>query len=119
MLKLAQAAGERCETDEPEGEELATVEGKVEEATEVEEEGVGGISMSLGTPIEVAAKLNFLQRRARVPLLVTADLEPSLMRLETAIYPHYLLETGGATAFPPAMAIAATGRDEDAFEHGG
>jgi beta-N-acetylhexosaminidase len=82
----------------------------------VETEGVGGISMSLGTPIEVAAKLNYLQRRARVPLLVTADLEPSLMRLETAIYPHYLLETGGATAFPPAMAIAATGRDEDAFE---
>ena len=82
----------------------------------VEQEGVGGISMSLGTPIEVAAKLNFLQRRARVPLLVTADLEPSLMRLETAIYPHYLLETGGATAFPPAMAIAATGRDEDAFD---
>ena len=82
----------------------------------VEQEGVGGISMSLGTPIEVAAKLNFLQRRARVPLLVTSDLEPSLMRLETAVYPHYLLETGGATAFPPAMAIAATGRDEDAFD---
>ena len=82
----------------------------------VEQEGVGGISMSLGTPIEVAAKLNFLQRRARIPLLVTSDLEPSLMRLESAVYPHYLLETGGATAFPPQMAIAATGRDEDAFD---
>lgn len=84
----------------------------------VEREGVGGISVSLGTPIEVASKLNYLQQRARVPLLVTSDLEPSLMRLETAIFPHYLLETGGATAFPSAMAIAATGRDEDAYDVG-
>src|SRR5437016_6185967 len=44
----------------------------------VEEDRVGGVSMSLGTPIEVAAKLNDLQRRARVPLIVSADLEPSL-----------------------------------------
>ena len=82
----------------------------------VEAEGVSGITMSLGTPIEVADKLNFLQRRAPVPLLVASDLEPALMRLETAIFPHYLLETGGATAFPTAMAIAATGRDEDAYD---
>ena len=82
----------------------------------VESEGVGGMTMSLGTPIEVAAKVNYLQRRANVPLLVSSDLEPSLMRLEAAIFPHYLLETGGATSFPTAMAIAATGRDEDAFD---
>jgi beta-N-acetylhexosaminidase len=82
----------------------------------VQQEGVGGVVMSLGTPIEVAEKLNFLQRRARVPLLVSADLEPALMRLETAVFPHYLLETGGATAFPTAMAIAATGRDDDAYD---
>ena len=82
----------------------------------VEQEKVGGIAMSLGTPIEVADKLNYLQRRATVPLVVAADLEPALMRLEAAIYPHYLLETGGATSFPAAMAIAATGRDEDAFD---
>lgn len=80
----------------------------------VEDEGVGGFTMSLGTPIEVAAKINYLQRRARVPLLVSSDLEPALMRLESAIFPHYLLETGGATSFPTAMAIAATGRDDDA-----
>ncbi|MEX2177671.1 MAG: glycoside hydrolase family 3 N-terminal domain-containing protein [Gemmatimonadaceae bacterium] len=79
----------------------------------VEQEGVGGLTMSLGTPIEVADKINYLQRRARVPLLVAADLEPALMRLEGAIFPHYLLETGGATSFPTAMALAATGRDED------
>ena len=82
----------------------------------VQSEGVGGMTMSLGTPMEVAAKINYLQRRARVPLLVSSDLEPSLMRLEAAIFPHYLLETGGATSFPTAMAIAATGRDQDAFD---
>lgn len=82
----------------------------------VEEEGVGGVTVSLGTPIEVASKLNYLQRRARVPLLVAADLEPALLRLEAAVFPHYLLETGGATSFPTAMAIAATGRDQDAYD---
>jgi beta-N-acetylhexosaminidase len=82
----------------------------------VQQEGVGGVTMSLGTPIEVADKLNYLQRRARVPLLVASDLEPALMRLEAGIFPHYLLETGGATGFPTAMAIAATGRNEDVFD---
>jgi len=81
----------------------------------VQRQGAGGISMSLGTPEEVATKLNYLQERANVPLLVASDLEPSLMRLESAIFPHYLLETGGATSFPTAMAIAATGREEDVF----
>lgn len=82
----------------------------------VERDSVGGITVSLGTPIEVAHKLNLLQRRAAVPLLVSSDLEPSLMRLESAVYPAYLLETGGATTFPPAMAIAATARDSDAYD---
>jgi len=82
----------------------------------VEHDHVGGLIVSLGTPIEVAHKLDVLQRRASIPLLVSSDLEPSLMRLETAVYPAYLLETGGATQFPPAMAIAATGRDSDAYD---
>jgi beta-N-acetylhexosaminidase len=82
----------------------------------VEQEGVSGITMSLGTPIEVADKINLLQQRARVPLLVASDLEPALMRLETAVFPHYLLETGGGTSFPTAMAIAATGREQDAYD---
>jgi len=82
----------------------------------VEHDHVGGITMSLGTPIEVADKLNYLQRRAPLPLLISSDLEPGLMRLESAIFPHYLLETGGATAFPSAMAIGASPRDSDAYD---
>jgi len=82
----------------------------------VERDGIGGVSMSLGTPIEVAAKLNDLQRRAGVPLLVSADLEPGLGRLEGGLFAHYMLDAGGATVFPPAMAIAATARDSDAYD---
>jgi len=42
----------------------------------VERDRVGGITVSLGTPIEVAHKLNLLQSRARVPLLVSSDSSP-------------------------------------------
>jgi beta-N-acetylhexosaminidase len=83
---------------------------------DVEEHRIGGITMSLGSPIEVAAKVNSLQRRARVPLIVSADLEPGLGRLEGGVFSHYLLEAGSATVFPQAMAIGATGRDEDAYD---
>jgi beta-N-acetylhexosaminidase len=80
--------------------------------------GIGGVSMSLGSPIEVAAKVNAMQRLARIPLLVSADLEPSLGRLEGGVFTHYLMDAGGATVFPTAMAVAATGRDEDAYDVG-
>src|SRR5688500_11467180 len=84
----------------------------------IEADGVGGVAMSLGTPIEVGAKLNDLQSRARVPLIVGADLEPGLGRLEGGLFSHYLLEAGSATVLPQAMAIAATGREEDAYDAG-
>jgi beta-N-acetylhexosaminidase len=82
----------------------------------VEKDGVGGATMSLGTPGEVAAKLNFMQRRARVPLLASADLEPGLGRLEGGVFTHYLMDAGSATVMPSAMAIAATGREQDAYD---
>ena len=84
----------------------------------VEQDHIGGVSMSLGTPIEVAAKLNDLQRRSHVPLLVSADLEPGLGRLEGGLFAHYMLDAGSATVFPTAMAIAATARDSDAYDVG-
>ena len=82
----------------------------------VEDDGVTGLSMSLGTPIEVAAKINALQRYARVPMLVSSDLEPGLGRLEGGVFTHYMLDAGSATVFPSNMAIAATGRDQDAYD---
>lgn len=82
------------------------------------DDGIGGVSMSLGTPMEVATKLDAFQRLARVPLLASSDLEPALGRLEGGVFSHYLMDAGGATVFPTAMAIAATGRDEDAYDVG-
>jgi beta-N-acetylhexosaminidase len=82
----------------------------------IERDHIGGVSMSLGTPVEVAAKVNNMQRLSRVPLLVSADLEPGLGRLEGGTFTHYLLDAGSATVFPSAMAIAATGREQDAYD---
>ena len=69
--------------------------------------GIGGLIVSVGSPLDVAAKLNALQRRSPLPLLVAADLEYGAgMRFQ------------GATAFPRPMAIGATGRELDAYEVG-
>ena len=81
---------------------------------QVERDGIGGLVMSLGSPIEVAAKVNYLQSRARVPLLVGSDVEPNLGRLEGGVFAPSLMSGGTATVLPSNMAIGATGRDEDA-----
>ncbi len=71
----------------------------------VEKSEVGGILISIGSPLDVASKLNELQRRSRLPLLVAADLEwGSAMRLV------------GGTAFPYPMALGATDRELDAYQ---
>jgi beta-N-acetylhexosaminidase len=84
----------------------------------ISRDGIGGVSMSLGSPVEVADKVNAMQRLSRVPLLVSADLEPALGRLEGGVFTHYLMDAGSATVFPTAMAIAATARDSDAYDVG-
>lgn len=79
--------------------------------------GVGGVIMSLGSPVEVAAKVNDFQRLAAgtgVPLLVASDLEPGLGRLEGGVFAPSLLAGGSATILPSNMAIAATGREINA-----
>jgi beta-N-acetylhexosaminidase len=74
----------------------------------VRREGVGGFIISIGTPQEFTSKLNALQQRARVPLLMVTDLESGPgMRLE-----------GTGTDIPPVMGLAATGSDSLAFEVG-
>jgi len=68
---------------------------------------VGGIIISVGSPYDIAAKLNTLQRRSKLPLLVSADLEwGAAMRVV------------GATAFPHIMAAGATGDERDAYTIG-
>jgi beta-N-acetylhexosaminidase len=85
----------------------------------VTEEGIGGVIVSVGSPIEVAAKLNELQRRARVPLLVAADLETGAgFRLRGAVHVPTNIDLGGATDFPSLMAVGATGDPGLAHEMG-
>lgn len=84
----------------------------------VRTEGIGGILMSVGSPIEVAVKLNTLQAMARVPLLVGCDVEPSIGRLEGGLFIPSMLKGGGATLLPTNMAIGATGDTSLAYQAG-
>src|SRR2546430_6223952 len=68
---------------------------------------VGGIIVSVGSPADIAAKLNARQRRSKLPLLISAALEWGAgMRVV------------GATAFPMIMAAGATGDERDAYTIG-
>ncbi|MGY8779044.1 MAG: glycoside hydrolase family 3 N-terminal domain-containing protein, partial [Longimicrobiales bacterium] len=77
------------------------------------------VIMSVGTPYDVAAKLNDLQRHSEIPLLVAADLETGAgFRMRGAIHMPGAIDLGGATDFPSLMAVGATGRAEFAYEMG-
>ncbi len=69
---------------------------------------VGGIIISIGSPTEIAAKLNALQRVAPLPLLIASDLEGGTT---------FRFSVGG-TQFPTQMGIGAGGREEDAYQMG-
>ncbi|MEO7521153.1 MAG: glycoside hydrolase family 3 N-terminal domain-containing protein, partial [Gemmatimonas sp.] len=83
-------------------------------AGHVANDGIGGIVMSLGSPIEVASKVNYLQARAKVPLLVASDVEPNLGRLEGGTFAPSLMNGGSATVLPSNMAMGAGDRSDDA-----
>jgi beta-N-acetylhexosaminidase len=65
---------------------------------------MGPLGIERGKPYATAAVINLLQRASKIPLLFAADFERgTAMRLE------------GGTSFPHAMAVAATGKSEDAY----
>lgn len=75
----------------------------------VTDDKVGGILMSIGSPIEMAVKLNALQRMSALPLLVGADLETGAgMRARGGYFVPNGIDLGGATVFPSEMAYGAT-----------
>lgn len=85
----------------------------------VEEHGVGGIIISVGSPTEVAAKLNRLQSLSDLPLLVSADLEAGAgFRFEGVVHAPTNIWLGGATRFPALMALGASGDPGLAYEMG-
>ncbi len=73
----------------------------------VESLELGGVIVSIGTPRDIAEKVNALQRTAALPLLVAADLEGG-----TAF------RFRGGTDFPTNMGVGAGGREADAYAMG-
>ncbi len=85
----------------------------------VQQEKVGGFTISVGSPIEVAAKLNALQSMSNVPLLFGADLEAGAgFRARGGYFVPNAIDLGGAIVFPPEMAFGATRDTSLAYEEG-
>ena len=85
----------------------------------IQQEKVGGFTISVGSPIEVAAKLNALQAMSKVPLLFGADLEAGAgFRARGGYFVPNAIDLGGAIVFPPEMAVGATRDTTLAYEQG-
>jgi beta-N-acetylhexosaminidase len=85
----------------------------------VQQQKVGGFTISVGSPTEVAAKLNALQSMSRIPLLFGADLEAGAgFRARGGYFVPNAIDLGGAIVFPPEMAIGATRDTSLAYEQG-
>ena len=68
---------------------------------------VGGIIVSIGSPLDIGATVNFLQRRSKQPLLIASDLEGGTS-----------IRFNGGTSFPTNMGVGATGQARDAYAMG-
>jgi beta-N-acetylhexosaminidase len=85
----------------------------------IQQEKVGGFTISVGSPTEVAAKLNGLQAMSSIPLLFGADLEAGAgFRARGGYFVPNAIDLGGASLFPPEMAIGATHDTTLAYEEG-
>lgn len=74
----------------------------------VTEQHVGGFIVSVGSPIDIAAKTNALQELSDLPLLVSADMETGAgFRARGGYFLPNAIELGGATSFPWQMALGA------------
>ena len=83
------------------------------------DEHVGGFIVSVGSPIEIAAKIDAMQRMSALPLLFGADYETGAgFRARGGIFIPNGIDLGGATIFPPQMAIGASGDTALAYEQG-
>lgn len=80
---------------------------------------LGGIIVSVGGPADIGLKVNALQRVARLPLLVGADLETgAAFRARGGWFLPNAIELGGATSFPYQMGIGATRDEHLAYQMG-
>ena len=85
----------------------------------IKNEKVGGFTISVGSPTEVASKLNALQEMSSIPLFFGADLEAGAgFRARGGYFIPNAIDLGGAVVFPPEMAIGATGDTALAYQQG-
>ncbi len=68
---------------------------------------VGGLLISVGSPLDIAAKLNKLQQHSPMPLLIGSDLESGTS-----------FRFIGGTPFPPNMGVAAGDGEQAAYDIG-
>ena len=86
---------------------------------EITEEKVGGYTVSVGSPTEIALKLNSMQQLSEVPLLIGADLEFGAgFRARGGYFVPNAIDLGGAVLFPTQMALGATRDTALAYEQG-
>ena len=85
----------------------------------VTHEEVGGFIVSVGSPLDVATKVNALQRASRAPLLFSADFETGVgFRVRAGYFVPNAIDLGGATVFPLQMALGAARDTALAYEVG-
>jgi beta-N-acetylhexosaminidase len=85
----------------------------------VRDNQLGGAIVSVGGPLDIAAKTNALQRAVKLPLLIGADLETgAAFRARGGWFLPNAIELGGATNFPYQMGIGATRDTMLAYEMG-
>ena len=83
------------------------------------EDEVGGFIVSVGTPTEIASKVNALQRLSALPLLMSADYETGVgFRARGAYFVPNEIDLGGATNFPLQMALGASRDSALAYQMG-
>jgi beta-N-acetylhexosaminidase len=75
--------------------------------TLIKSDGIGGVHLWYGEASSSITIMNQMQKESKIPILFDADLETGLKQR----FPS-------GTEFPPAMAIGATGKPENAFEIG-
>jgi len=85
----------------------------------IREQELGGAIISVGGPLDIAAKANAMQRAARLPLLIGADFETgAAFRARGGWFLPNAIELGGATSFPYQMGMGATRDTALAYEMG-
>ncbi len=85
----------------------------------VREDKVGGFTMSVGSPTEIATKINALQEMSGIPLIFGADFETGAgYRARGPYFLPNAIDLGGAVMLPPQMALGATRDTMLAYEAG-